>query len=84
MMLIAIMILVMRDSVNIEKDDDDSDDNGDNNYDDDDDNGDYGVMMMRMIMRRVRKQRWKTVKNMLTVVVIFHQLSPASSQLLPG
>ena len=39
MMLIAIMIVVMRDSVNIEKDDDDSDDNGDNNYDDDDDNG---------------------------------------------
>ena len=40
MMLIAIMIVVMRDGVNIEKDDDDSDDNGDNNYDDDDDNGD--------------------------------------------
>ena len=45
-MVIAIMIVVMRDGVNIEKDDDDSDDNGDNNYDDDDDNGDYGVMMM--------------------------------------
>ena len=28
-----------------------------NNNDDDDENGDYGVMMMRMIMRRVRKQR---------------------------
>ena len=42
---------------NIIENDDDSDDNGDNNYDDDDDNGDYGVMMMRMRMRRVRKQR---------------------------
>ena len=28
-----------------------------NNNDDDDENGDYGVRMMRMIMRRVRKQR---------------------------
>ena len=27
------------------------------NLDDDDENGDYGVRMMRMIMRRVRKQR---------------------------
>ena len=42
---------------NIIENDDDSDDNGDNNYDDDDDNGDYGVMMMRMRMRRIRKQR---------------------------
>ena len=41
MMLIAIMIVVMRDSVNIEKDDDDSDDNGDNNYDDVYDDYDY-------------------------------------------
>ena len=28
-----------------------------NNNDDDDENGDYGVRMMRMIMRRVRKKR---------------------------
>ena len=39
MMVVAIMKVVMRDGVNIEKDNDDSDDNGDNNYDDDGDNG---------------------------------------------